>query len=354
MFMNKLANILIKNKKSISYGLVITLALTVQITSTLYGASRKKPVIPQTPYVKITGTHDAKINLNGKIMGVYRDHTPLQICNLNSGKNKLYIKSIITDELQVYEFDVDKTNQKFKYKADFAPPKKKQNDKARRRTGIIVALAASEILGNSTSGKQDRRKVIGGIAVANELIPGKVHDKTYSKKYGNTLEIKTQVDVDINIDGTGSKPYKVNEGKRFHNLDEGWHKIFIRNIPTQELRTFKIEFPTEGTRTVTMRPEFAPPKGEAVNAKARRRTGLLGALLGNEVVGDKGTGRSDRRKVIGGLALVNELIQTKAGNVRDTVVLDLRRLPELPESIEDFDRLYKSDKQENSKKEKVK
>lgn len=329
------------NRQIVSILLTLCLSALI-IVSPLYSAEREKPVLASPPYVKITGTHDAKVNLNGKVLGIYRDHTPVIIENLTDSTNKLYIKSMITDELKVFEFEVTKEEQTFKYKATFAPPKETVNNQARRRTGVIVALAASEILGDSTSGKQDRRKVIGGLGVANELIPGVRHDRDYSKKYGNTIEVKTQVDVDINVDGTGSNPFKVNEGKRFHNLASGWHKLYIRNIPTQELRVFKIEFPESGTRTVTIRPDFAPPMGESVNAQSRRRTGILAALLGNEVAGDKGTGRSDRRKVIGGAALLNELIGTKRDNVRKTVTLNLKNLPELPQSIEDYDRLYKS------------
>jgi hypothetical protein len=308
----------------------------------LLAAEREKPVLPEKPYVKILGTHDAFVNLNGQLLGFYRDHTPLIIESIPEGINKLYIKSTITEELKVYQFEVTKEAQNFDYKATFAPKDETVNNQAQRRTGVIVALAASEILGDSTSGKQDRRKVIGGLAVANELIPGVVHDRNYSKQYGNTIEVKTQVDVDINVDGTGSKAFKVNEGKRFHNLTSGWHKLYIRNIPTQELRVFKIEFPESGTRTVTIRPDFAPPMGESVNAQARRRTGILGALLGNEVAGDKGTGRSDRRKVIGGAALLNELIGTNRDKVRKTVTLNINNLPELPMTIEDYDRLYKN------------
>jgi hypothetical protein len=318
--------------------LLLVFSIVLLSSTSLWSAQEKQP----DGSVKILPTHNAKINLNGQVLGVYRDHTPVLIKNVPAGVNKLYVKSTITDELKVYVFEFDKDNPSLSYKATFAPPKDDVNNKARRRTGVIVALAASEILGDSTTGKQDRRKVIGGLAVANELIPGVRHDRTYSKKYGNTIEVKTQVDVDINVDGTGSKAYKVNEAKRFHHLEAGWHKLFIRNIPTQELRTFKIEFPTNGTRTVTIRPEFAPPMGESVNAKSRRRTGILGALLVNEVAGDKGTGREDRRKVGAAAALINELIPTKRDRVRKIVTLDLNNLGELPETLEDYDRLFKN------------
>jgi len=86
------------------------------------------------------------------------------------------------------------------------------------------------------------------------------HDRDYSRKHGNTIEVKAQVDLDINLDNTGSKTFERNEGKRFHNLAPGWHKLYLRNLKTMELRVFKVEFPEGETRTLTIRPEFAPPE----------------------------------------------------------------------------------------------
>lgn len=287
----------------------------------------------QASEVQVLGTHDAKFNLDGRVLGEFRDHTPLLLKGIAPGRHKLYIKSLLTGELFMQQFDT-RSGEDFEFAAKFAPPHKTVNQTARRRTGLIVALSASEILGESSRGRQDRRKVIGGAAILNELIPGKKHDRDYSRKHGNTIEIKAQVDLDINLDNRGAKTFQVSEAKRYHQLAAGWHKLYLRNLKTQELRVFKIEFPTDGTRTVTIRPDFAPPRGETVNAKARRRTGVIGGLIANELFGDKGTGRSDRRKVLAGVGVINEVIGTKAGNRRSVETLDVRSLPSPLPSID--------------------
>ena len=211
--------------------------------------------------VKVIGTHNAKLNLDGTVLGVYRDHTPLTIKNVGLGKHKLFVKSLITGELKVFNFTAVYGKDLDEFQAIFAPPRDTKNMQARRRTALVVALTASEIIADDGDEKRKGRKVVGGLAVANELIPSKKHDRDYSKTHGNTIEVKGQVDMEINLDGTGKKFYKVSDAKRFHKLAAGWHKLFIRNVPTQELKVFRIEFPYEGTRTVTIRPQFAPPKG---------------------------------------------------------------------------------------------
>jgi len=71
-----------------------------------------------------------------------------------------------------------------------------------------------------------------------------------------------------------------------------------------------------------------------VNAEARRRTGLLAGLIGNELLGDGGTGRQDRRKVLVGAGVINEIIGTKAGCRREAVTYDLNRPPSPLPSID--------------------
>lgn len=283
--------------------------------------------------VKILGTHNAKFNIDGTVLGAYRDHTPLVIQGVKAGEHKLYAKSLITGELQLFQFTATGAETApLDYKADFAPPREDKNDQARRRTMLGGSLLVSEVAGDSSTGRQDRRKVIGGLAVANELIKGAPHDRQYSAKYGNTLEIKTQEDVDINVDGVKGT-FKVNEAKRWHNLEPGEHKVYIRNIGTGELKYFLVEFPGATTETITLRPNFAPPKGETVNAKARRRTGLLGGLVLNELLSSKEDKQQRRAILLGGTA-VNEVVPTNAGRHRAQVVLDLTDLGEVPMSIE--------------------
>lgn len=294
--------------------------------------------------VKVIGTHNAKINLDGTVLGVYRDHTPLTIKNVGLGKHKLFVKSLITGELKVFNFTAVWGKKLDEFQAIFAPPRDTKNMKARRRTALVVALTASEIIADDGDEKRKGRKVIGGLAVANELFPSKRHDRDYSRKHGNTIEVKSQVDVEINLNGTGKKFYKVSDAKRFHKLSAGWHKLFIRNVPTQQLKVFRVEFPREGTRTVTIRPQFAPPKGESVNAKARRRTSLLAGLLANEFLSGNKKDKKSRRKILLGAGVVNEAIPTKSGRRRPVVTVDFFRLGRVPMSIEEYDEMYKNKK----------
>ena len=291
--------------------------------------------------LRVIATHNAKFNLDGRVLGFYRDHSPLRLKNVAYGPHKLYAKSLITGELKVFKFNAVPRKKLDEFQAIFAPPRDSKNMKARRRTALAAALTASEIIADDGDEKRKGRKIVGGLAVVNELIPGKRHDRQYGRKYGNTIEVKSQVPVEINLDGRGKKYYKKSDAKRFHNLAPSWHKIYIRNVPTGELRVFKVEFPQSGTRTVTIRPDFAPPKGEKVNSKARRRTALLAGLLANEVLSGDDDDKKDRRKVLLGAGLVNEAIPTNSGRRRKEITLNLRSLGAVPMSIEHYDRMYK-------------
>lgn len=284
--------------------------------------------------IQVIGTHDARFNLTQTYLGAYRDHTPLEIVNVRPGKHKLFVKSLVTDELIVFPLTVSRSDRSpIELKANFRPPHDEKNMQARRRTAIAGAAVANETLGDgSTTG----RVVVGAAAIANELIKDRSKNRQYNgAKYGNTLEIKTQEDVDVNLDGQGKKTYAMAEAKRWHHLSPGSHKVYIRSTVTQELKLFRFDFPGGGeTETITIRPDFRPPQGETVNAQARRRTGILGALAVNEVAHD-GTGKKDVRLVGLAAAAANELIGTKAGRHREAIRLDMDRLPRnLPEDVE--------------------
>lgn len=284
--------------------------------------------------VKVYGTHNARFNLSGTYLGAYRDHTPLEIRNVRAGAHKLYVKSLITDELILFQFDATGApGEVHEFDAKFRPPPDDKNMKARRRTAVAGAAVLNETVGDgSTAG----RVVIGAAAIANELTRSRKRDRQYDgARYGNTIEIKTQEGVDVNIDGRGAQAFSQADKKVWHNQTPGPHKVYIRSHVTKELKVFQFDFPAHPeTETITIRPEFRPPAGETVNAQARRRTGVLGALVANELLND-GTGKKDVRKVGLGAALLNEVIGSKRGRRREVVRLDILRLPsDLAETIE--------------------
>ncbi len=276
--------------------------------------------------VEVAANRHAKFNLDGTVLGVYLDHTPLVVKGVLPGRHKLYVKSLDTGELKVFVFTVEPGRREpLSFYARFAPPERRADSKARRRTAIGAAALLNEVLGHKSEGRQDRRAVLVGAAVVNEVFTGKRHPRRYGEKYGNTLDIRANVPVDVNVDLTGARSFERGEPKVFHHLAAGSHKVFVRNKETGELKVFRIEFPAEGTRTITIKPAFAPPPGETVNAKARRRTVIAAGALANELKGGKK--KSKRRKLALAAGLLNELIGTKAGRRRAPVVLDLDRLP---------------------------
>ena len=66
----------------------LVLVAALAATTACVGAARAD--------VSVIGTHNAKFNLDGTLLGAYKDHTPLALKNVPPGHHKLFAKSLVT------------------------------------------------------------------------------------------------------------------------------------------------------------------------------------------------------------------------------------------------------------------
>ncbi len=219
--------------------------------------------------IVVLATHEAKLNLDGSVLGTFQPFTPVRVKDINLGNHKLYAKSSLSGELLIFKFEMRKeTESTLHFRAEFTPP--------RRATLAIPGSAVNgqTSIASKKNGRHNRR----------QTKVGEAHSAQESKKVGNRLVINSKRAIQMNANGKLKKTFAAKEIKELHKMAFGYHKIYLRSLETMELAVFDIEFPQGATRTITITPKYSdgPAKGEFPR---RRKAGLRAVEVARQLFG---------------------------------------------------------------------
>jgi len=227
--------------------------------------------------VRVVGTHDAKFNLDGTVVGVYHDGTPLHLQGVAVGSHKLFAKSLMTGELLTFSFIVDETTTSpVEFTAFFAP---------------------------ATPGPSQPAVTSG------DVVPGDPDPQ------GPVVVVRADVDLDVTLVGERNRSYHAGTELRMAGLSAGSHKVYLRNVQTMELAVFTVDVPVGDRRQWVVTPRFVPDDDGDDVPRVRQRRGMLAARTAEELFGRP---RSATLAGTPGLAPASR---------RPTVLLDMRALP---------------------------
>ncbi len=186
--------------------------------------------------VLVAATHRARYNIDGKLLGQFPAGQSICIKQLEPGRHKLYVRSLLSGEMKLFKFSIiGKEGEKLNFTASFA--------------AVNTAISAGLKLNSSTDSKL------------------------------NNLVVEMAFSAHVNLDGSGLKLCRAGECLSYRNLSEGIHRLHVRNLQTMELAVYQVEFRSGKANTLSVSPKL---KREA---EIYRTPGAMAATVAAELFG---------------------------------------------------------------------
>ena len=288
--------------------------------------------------VVVLATHEAKFNLDGAVLGTFREYTPLRVQDVPPGPHKLYAKSSQSGELLIFKFSVADDEQKdIHFRAEF--------QKVRNATLSIPETGMSA--DTSIAGPAAAKGTASTEATESATTHGTTHATTHGTTHGtaksspraqkldgNILHIRCNHPLQVNLDGKVRKSFSAKEPKRFTKLSSGKHKVYLRSLNTYELKVFDFDFPPDQFKEVEISPTYKSTQ-EKLALSRRRKIGTRAVEVARQLFGappppPTQTARQAKNQITIITSPTTKPTQTKAAPqlpaVNTEVVLSLSRL----------------------------
>ena len=239
--------------------------------------------------VVILATHEAKFNLDGSVLGTYREYTPLRVKDVPPGQHKLYAKSSLTSELLIFKFDVPKPAEQQPAEQQPAEQQPAGQQPADQQPATQQPAGQDILLRADFREPRKATLSIPGSGIGDEASIASAEEKQSETKIsspqlGNTLEIKSAHPIEVNLDGKAKKQFTAKEAKLLHKLSPGKHKVYLRSMTTKELEVYDIEFAADDCKTLLLTPTFTDSK-EPLKLALRRKIGTRAVEVARQLFG---------------------------------------------------------------------